>query len=164
MEHSHLKTWRTLSFCWIERYSGPVVVVPKRKRIVETLTQSRRITGVGRRKWNKTDQVAGRNSWGQKHWCLRKKRAFMVEENGTKPMGTYYRDWGEIFAGVGAAHRHQNSRSGWYSCVSPSCLWKSNCCLLTLKLSLTPCFFSLHVGIEPCHFKLVSYVSIAGIV
>lgn len=35
-----------------------LIVVPKIERILETPTQSRRITGVSRRK--KTDQVAGR--------------------------------------------------------------------------------------------------------
>lgn len=38
------------------------MVVPRRVKIVETLTQSRRITSVSRRKWKKTDQVPVRNS------------------------------------------------------------------------------------------------------
>lgn len=68
------------------------MVVPTRERIMETLTQSRRITSVSRRKWKKTDQVAGRNSRGQKHWCLRKKTAFIMEKDGAKPTGIYCRD------------------------------------------------------------------------
>lgn len=73
-------------------------------------------------------------------------------------------DVGRSGSRLGAAHRHQNSRSDdTFVSHLPASESQIVACLLTLKLSFSLCFFSLLVGIEPCRFKLVSYVSIAGI-
>lgn len=91
-----------------------------------------------------------------------------MEKDGAKPMEMYCRDWGEMLAGVGADWEQPTGirtagQDDTFVSHLPASESQIVACLLTLKLSFSLCFFSLLVGIEPCRFKLVSYVSIAGI-
>lgn len=166
-ERSYLKIWRILSFFWIERYSGPHGSAKKGEKSGDTNTEQE-----NRWCWQQKVEENWSGCWKEQ---LRIKALVLEKEKSLHHGGGWCHTHGNVLQGLrgavgrsgsrlGAAHRHQSSRSGWHGCVSPSSLWKSNCCLLTLKLPLTPCFFSLHVGIEPCHFKLVSYLSIADVV